>query len=95
MPPRGQISKLPCPQYNPNFLFLVQESFKGVVVEQSNFTYAPAKPQAATFVAQKWSWSGTTPGAWAELAFDSREDPSRPPPADGRTSRAILGYLKR
>ncbi|GAB4816347.1 hypothetical protein N2152v2_003393 [Parachlorella kessleri] len=79
----------------PSTCFL-QEGFKGVVSNASGFTYVAAKPSAATFTAQKWSWSGTQPGHWAELTFDAREDPTRSQESDAslKATRVILGYLK-
>ncbi|EFN58648.1 hypothetical protein CHLNCDRAFT_140901 [Chlorella variabilis] len=51
----------------------LQEDFKGAVVASSGFEYRAERPRAATFVRQKWGWTGAAPGAWAELEFDSRQ----------------------
>ena len=63
-----------------------------MVADASGFAYVAAKPSAATFSAQKWSWTGTQAGHWAELAFDSREDSQDLNTSS--TTRVILGYLK-
>lgn len=39
-----------------------QEDFKGVVKAANGFVYRPERPDAETFVQQKWAWSGTGPG---------------------------------
>lgn len=41
------------------------------------FQYKPERPGAPDVIAQKWGWSGSTPGDWAELALDTRA-PSSP-----------------
>jgi hypothetical protein len=64
-------------------------------VASLNFTYAAARPAAPTFTTQKWAWTGESPGAWAELLMDTREDPlaAAPTPPD-HSMTGILGYLK-
>ena len=50
----------------------LQENFKPIVKASKGFEYRPEWPDAKSFVAQKWGWTATQPGAWAELEFDSR-----------------------
>ncbi|PSC71318.1 hypothetical protein C2E20_5316 [Micractinium conductrix] len=57
----------------PTSLCAIQEGFKPVVVAQQGFEYRAERPQEETFVGQKWGWTGTQPGHWAELQFDSRD----------------------
>ncbi|PSC68081.1 hypothetical protein C2E20_8267 [Micractinium conductrix] len=54
----------------------MQEEFKGVVVDQEGFEYAPERPSASDFMHQKWGWRGAKPGAWAELELDTRASSS-------------------
>ena len=43
--------------------YLPQQSFAPVVHNSSgSFAWRPERPAAADFVAQKWAWSGFTPG---------------------------------
>lgn len=55
----------------PTTLCAIEEDFKQVVVATSGFQYKPERPTARNFVEQKWGWSAKTPGAWAEMEFDS------------------------
>ena len=51
---------------------LLQEDFKGVVGKAQGFAYRPERPERATFVEQKWGWSGDAPGA-CRLQLDALE----------------------
>ncbi|GAB4813470.1 hypothetical protein N2152v2_000516 [Parachlorella kessleri] len=75
----------------------LQEAFQPVVVQASNFSWVPARPNATTFNAQKWAWTGSQPGAWAELAVDTREDTTSnltAPVGPAIKTIVILGYLR-
>lgn len=48
------------------------EDFKGVVKAANGFVYRPERPDAETFVQQKWAWSGTGPGDWAEMELNTQ-----------------------
>lgn len=66
------------------------EAFKPVVKRQRGFEYRPEKPALPAWVEQKWGWSGSEPGAWAELEVDTR-------PAAGTRARRtslVLSHLK-
>jgi hypothetical protein len=68
----------------------VQEAFKPVVKRQRGFEYRPEKPALPAWLEQKWGWSGSEPGAWAELEVDTR-------PAAGTRARRtslVLSHLK-
>lgn len=85
----------------PTSLCAIQEGFKDVVVAAKGFEYKPDRPREATFVGQKWGWSGARPGDWAELEFDSREhrvpgQPAPPEEAPGQRKMAevYLTHLK-
>lgn len=56
-----------------------------MVVAHQGFEWRAERPQEATFVGQKWGWTGTQPGDWAELQFDSRDGAS---PADATAGPA-------
>lgn len=45
-----------------------------VTAASPGFAWSPERPDAATFVEQKWGWTGRSPGEWAELALDTRAD---------------------
>ncbi|KAL4422439.1 hypothetical protein ABPG75_008636 [Micractinium tetrahymenae] len=54
-------------------LCAMQEDFKDAIQQHSpGFEYAAERPEAPTFVEQKWGWRGLRPGEWAELEFNSR-----------------------
>jgi len=56
IPPR---TELHCPA----FCAVLQEDFKEVVARHSDgFVYQPERPDAPTFVEQKWGWRGLQPG---------------------------------
>lgn len=70
-----------------------------MVSNSSGFSYEAARPNAPTFVTQKWAWSGTAPGAWAELLVNSLEgatNATEEEAAGGGSPPAtvILGYLR-
>ncbi|KAL4429381.1 hypothetical protein ABPG77_005155 [Micractinium sp. CCAP 211/92] len=82
----------------PTSLCAIQEGFKDVVVAAKGFEYKPDRPREATFVGQKWGWSGSRPGDWAELEFDSREhkDPAAAgeSPGNQKMAEVYLTHLK-
>jgi len=39
-----------------------QEDFKPMVTKKSGFTWRPERPNAPTFVEQKWGWTGLEVG---------------------------------
>lgn len=41
---------------------VLQEAFEDVVVAADGFQYRAEKPDAPSFVEQKWAWTGTKPG---------------------------------
>ncbi|KAL4427825.1 hypothetical protein ABPG75_001914 [Micractinium tetrahymenae] len=47
--------------------------FKGVVVERQGFEYRPERPNASEFRNQKWGWTSSRPGSWAELEVDTQQ----------------------
>lgn len=65
----------------PGFCALL-EDFKGVVVEQQGFEYRPERPNASGFRNQKWGWTSSQPGCWAELEVDTLQGSSH---AEGDT----------
>ncbi|KAL4421052.1 hypothetical protein ABPG77_007527 [Micractinium sp. CCAP 211/92] len=77
----------------PTTLCAMQEDFRGVVVESEGFEYRAERPNEATFVGQKWGWTADTPGAWAELEFDSRRDATREA-SHGNWASVYLSHLK-
>ncbi len=53
----------------------IADRFKQVVTATGgDFAYTPARPEAPSFVLQKWAWTGTTPGSWVELTLDLERD---------------------
>ena len=44
-----------------------------MVVAHRGFEWRAERPEEATFVGQKWGWTASQPGDWAELQFDSRD----------------------
>lgn len=52
-------------------LLLPQEDFKGVVAAQEGWQYAAQRPEAKSFVEQKWGWVSSAPGAllWMPSPF--------------------------
>ncbi|KAL4442042.1 hypothetical protein ABPG77_011303 [Micractinium sp. CCAP 211/92] len=59
----------------PGFCALL-EDFKGVVVQQEGFEYRPERPNASEFRSQKWGWTSSKPGCWAELEVDTLQGSS-------------------
>ncbi|KAI7841869.1 hypothetical protein COHA_004398 [Chlorella ohadii] len=57
----------------PTSLCAIQEAFQSVVVAHQGFEWRAERPEEATCVGQKWAWTASQPGDWAELQFDSRD----------------------
>lgn len=56
----------------PTTLCAIEEDFKDVVSGHSgDFSYKPEKKDGRNFVEQKWGWSASKPGSWAEMEFDT------------------------
>lgn len=51
---------------------LLQHDFEKAVVAAEGFRWAPERPNATSWMAQKWAWRGEAPGQWAELQLDTR-----------------------
>lgn len=51
----------------------LQDKLQHVVVNASGFSWAPDKPEARTWEEQKWGWSASEIGDWAELVVDTRD----------------------
>ncbi|KAI7842797.1 hypothetical protein COHA_003543 [Chlorella ohadii] len=49
------------------------EKFTPLVKDTQGFEYRPERPEAPSFVLQKWGWSGLQPGHWAELEVDTEQ----------------------
>lgn len=73
----------------PTSLCALQEDFKPLAHAMSGFAYAAQRPDAATFVQQKWGYSAEQPGAWLELAMSTEEGPGR----QGKAT-VYLGHLR-
>eukprot|EP00887_Chlorella_sp_A99_P003009 scaffold9.g3009.t1 len=56
----------------PMSVCLMQEDFRSVVVDSRGFEYRAERPNGTTFVGQKWGWTSSEVGAWAELEIDTR-----------------------
>ena len=71
-------------------------------VDGDGFVYIADRPDAPSFAAQKWSWTGWDAGAWLELDVDTRAGPPAaaggspppprppPPPLEGNETAAAL-----
>ncbi len=58
MPPAAGVAEL-----NAEFMCrLPQEEFTPLVKDTQGFEYRPERPEAPSFVLQKWGWSGLQPG---------------------------------
>ena len=42
---------------------IAQEDFKSAVVAAEGFEYRPERPNATSFLTQKWAWTGLEPGS--------------------------------
>lgn len=79
----------------PTSLCAIEEDFQGTVVANKGWQYAAQRPDAKNFVEQKWGWVSTTPGAWAEMQFDTESgyaDPSGN--ATDQRAQVSLSYLR-
>ncbi len=83
---------IPCLAHSPSppfcALCLLQEAFQSVVVAHQGFEWRAERPEEATFVGQKWAWTASQPGDWAELQFDSRDAAGPLDAAAGSTGAA-------
>ena len=48
---------------------LLQEEFEGAVTASEGFKFAAERPEGANFIAQKWAWTGRTPGGWGGVGW--------------------------
>lgn len=77
----------------PTSLCAIQEDFKSLVVDVDGFEYKPERPKEATFVGQKWGWTGNRPGEADRLQRAGawiRGAGRVPTPASSSTCRATL-----
>lgn len=59
---------------SPTTVCAMQEDFQPMVGAHKGFQWRPERPNATSFVEQKWGWTGMAVGDWAELQLDTRAD---------------------
>ena len=63
----------------------MQEAFKPIVKDAQGFDYRAERPNATTFVEQKWAWTGLNPGAaWSGRVWCMGRSKRRMRCRDGR-----------
>lgn len=78
----------------PTTLCAMQEDFKPIVKMAQGFEWRPERPNATSFVEQKWGWTGLHAGDWAELEVDTRADASGSGKGAGGDASIWLTYLR-
>ncbi|KAL4440672.1 hypothetical protein ABPG77_000381 [Micractinium sp. CCAP 211/92] len=81
----------------PTTLCAMQEDFKPYARAMQGFAFRPERPDAATFVEQKWGYTGDSPGHWVELELSTVDGAAAGggagSGAGGDRATVFLGYL--
>lgn len=85
--------------HHPHPLRALQEDFKPYARAMQGFAFRPERPDAATFVEQKWGYTGDSPGHWVELELSTVDGAAAGggagSGAGGDRATVFLGYLSR
>jgi len=54
----------------------MQGDFRPVARDTLGFAWKAERPDADSFVRQKWGWTASEPGSWVDLVFDTRTEQS-------------------
>lgn len=77
------------------FFPLLQEDFKPYARAMQGFSYRAERPDAATFVDQKWGYTGVSPGDWVELEVSTADGTGDGAGGGDDKATVFLGYLRR
>lgn len=78
----------------PTTLCAMQEDFKPYARAMQGFSYRAERPDAATFVDQKWGYTGVSPGDWVELEVSTADGTGDGAGGGDDKATVFLGYLR-